>query len=102
MEPLHPELRRELLRVHPDLTVEDLDEYERLTAERFTLDPDVSSAAIADIDRMRTSLLAKMREFAAVQAAFVERRRITPDDAGDVVPAVRIRLEPEDDGPAAA
>ena len=41
MEPLHPELRRELLRVHPDLTDRDLDEYEQLTAQRFTLDPEV-------------------------------------------------------------
>ena len=37
MEPLHPEMRRELLRVHPEMTEVELDEYESLTAQRFTL-----------------------------------------------------------------
>lgn len=90
MEPLHPELRRELLRVHPELTDADLDEYERLTALRFTLDPSVSSAAIAEVDRDRAALVAKMPHYAAVQRAFIERRRPEVDR-----PEVRVDIEPD-------
>lgn len=97
MEPLHPELRRELLRVHPELTEAELDEYERLTALRFTLDPSVSAAAIAELDRTRAELLAKMPHCAAVQRAFIEQRRHTADrtEAETTPPAVRIDIEPQ-------
>lgn len=100
MEPLHPELRRELLRVHPDLTDRDLDEYEQLTAQRFTLDPEVSGAAIAELDLARSTLLAKMPHFAAVQRAFVETRRHATDRKEAESPAVEIRIERQDGGPA--
>ena len=102
MEPLHPELRRELLRVHPELSDADLDEYETLTALRFTLDPSVSAAAIAELDRTRAALLAKMPHYAAVQSAFIERRRNATDrtEAEARPPAVRIEIEPEHEDPA--
>jgi hypothetical protein len=96
VEPLHPELRRELLRVHPDLSDADLDEYERLTAARFTLDPEASAGTIAELDRTREALLAKMPHYAAVQRAFVEQRRHVsdPKDA-ESTPSVRIDIEPQ-------
>jgi hypothetical protein len=95
VEPLHPELRRELLRVHPELTDLDLDEYERLTALRFTLNPSQSRAAIAELDRAREALVAKMPHFAAVQRAFSEERRRAALPDPDAPPRVRISIEPE-------
>jgi hypothetical protein len=100
MEPMHPELRRELLRVHPDLTDHDLDEYEQLTALRFTLDPEASGAAITELDLARSRLLAKMPHFAAVQRAFVERRRQATDRKQAESPVVEIRIEGQDEDPA--
>jgi len=97
VEPLHPELRRELLRVHPGLTDSDLDEYEQLTAMRFTLDPSKSPAAIAEIDRARAVLIAKMPHFAAVEHAFIEQQR-SSTDREQAPPAVRISVEPPDEG----
>jgi hypothetical protein len=96
VEALHPELRRELLRVHPDLTEADLDEYERLTSRRFTLDPSVSGAAIEELDRTREALVAKMPHFAAVQRAFVERSRQESGTTEATSPTVRIEIEPEE------
>jgi hypothetical protein len=100
VEPLHPELRRELLRVHPELTDLDLDEYEELTALRFTLDPSVSRAEISELDRARAALVAKMPHFASVERAFTEQRRQATrrEQAG---PAVRISTEPQNEDPAA-
>jgi hypothetical protein len=96
VEPLHPELRRELLRVHPDLTEADLDEYETLTALRFTEDPAVASDRIAQIDRTRERLLAKMPHYGTIERAFSERRRQTAErsEAEDAAPRVRIDIEP--------
>jgi hypothetical protein len=99
VEPLHPELRRELLRVHPEITDSDLDEYEELTALRFTLDPSTSRGAIAEIDRARAVLTAKMPYFAAVERAFVEQQR-RPTDRERATPEVRISTEPPDEGQA--
>ncbi len=39
MEPLHPDTKRAILNANPQAEP-DVEEYERLLAERFTLDPD--------------------------------------------------------------
>lgn len=41
MEPLKPEMKTQILRDRPQASPEDIEEYERLLAERFTEDPDV-------------------------------------------------------------
>ncbi len=52
MEPLKPEVKEELLRDNPLASPADVEEYERLLAERFTVDPDrhpsAQPAAAAD------------------------------------------------------
>lgn len=76
MEPLHPELRADLKRAHPDLDDAAIDEYERLTAKRFTLDPDREKVLLAEIDAQRQRLLqAQMPHYAKVREAFLSRRR---------------------------
>lgn len=44
MEPLKPEVRKWILDEHPQASPEDIDEYERLLAQRFTVDPDLPAA----------------------------------------------------------
>jgi hypothetical protein len=44
MEPLKPEVRQWILDEHPQASPEDIDEYERLLAQRFTVDPDLPMA----------------------------------------------------------
>lgn len=44
MEPLKPEVRKWILDEHPQASPEDIDEYERLLAQRFTVDPDLPMA----------------------------------------------------------
>lgn len=39
MEPLKPATKTGILRSRPDVTKEEIEEYERLLAERFTVDP---------------------------------------------------------------
>lgn len=41
MEPLKPAARARVLAENPEAQPEDVEEYERLLAERFTVDPDV-------------------------------------------------------------
>jgi hypothetical protein len=49
MEPLKPETRARILHERPQAGPEDIDEYERLLAERFTEDPDLpASPAVAE------------------------------------------------------
>ena len=40
--PVKPEVRDSLLQNNPQAAPQDIDEYERLLAERFTIDPDLS------------------------------------------------------------
>ena len=40
MEAMSPAEKLSLLEQNPDLTQEEIDEYERLLSERFTIDPD--------------------------------------------------------------
>jgi hypothetical protein len=44
MEPLKPELKERVLALRPEADPADLDEYERLLAERFAADPDQAPA----------------------------------------------------------
>lgn len=45
MEPLKPEVRESVLALRPEADPADLEEYERLLAERFAVDPDQAPAA---------------------------------------------------------
>jgi hypothetical protein len=56
MEPLKPETKRRILQERPQASPADIEEYERLLAERFTEDPDMPrapAAARAAADRER-------------------------------------------------
>lgn len=44
MEPLRPEVRKWILDEHLRASPEDIDEYERLLSQRFTVDPDLPMA----------------------------------------------------------
>jgi hypothetical protein len=44
MEPLKPETKARILQERPQACPGDIEEYERLLAERFTEDPDVSKS----------------------------------------------------------
>jgi hypothetical protein len=48
MEPLKPETASKILEESPEAAPEDVQEYERLLAERFTVDPDLPMAPEAD------------------------------------------------------
>lgn len=48
MEPLKPETESKILEESPEAAPEDIQEYERLLAERFTVDPDLPMAPEAD------------------------------------------------------
>jgi hypothetical protein len=41
MEPLKPDQKRAIFQASPSATPEDIAEYEKLLAERFTVDPDL-------------------------------------------------------------
>jgi len=41
MEPLKPETKKRILKERPQASAEDIEEYERLLAERFTEDPNL-------------------------------------------------------------
>jgi len=47
MEPLKPETKRQILRDRPEAAPADIEEYERLLAERFTEDPDLPRSPAA-------------------------------------------------------
>jgi hypothetical protein len=51
MEPLKPEVRKWILDEHPQASPEDIEEYERLLAQRFTVDPDLPMAPEESIQR---------------------------------------------------
>ena len=48
MEPLKPETKAAILRGRPQACPADIEEYERLLAERFTADPDMPKAPADD------------------------------------------------------
>ena len=47
MEPLKPETKRQILQERPQASPADIEEYERLLAERFAEDPDLPKSPIA-------------------------------------------------------
>ena len=57
MEPLTPEVRKRILDNRPQASPEDIDEYERLLSQRFTVDPDLpmdpDESALRDDDETR-------------------------------------------------
>jgi hypothetical protein len=57
MEPLTPEVRKRILDNRPQASPEDIDEYERLLSQRFTVDPDLpmdpEESALRDDDEQR-------------------------------------------------
>lgn len=59
MEPLKPTTKESILRDSPQAAPEDIEEYERLLAERFTVDPDVPMAPedVAAHDERESRLL---------------------------------------------
>src|SRR5438270_11241238 len=76
MEPLHPEVRAELKRVYPQLSDAIIDEYERLTSLRTSLDPQEAHDRIVAIDARRQALLREhMPDMAAVHNAMIAKRR---------------------------
>jgi hypothetical protein len=50
MEPLKPETKEQILRDRPQASPADLEEYERLLSERFTVDPDLPKSPAATRD----------------------------------------------------
>jgi hypothetical protein len=56
MEPLKPETKARIMQERPQASPEDIEEYERLLAERFTEDPDLPKSptvAQADVKRQK-------------------------------------------------
>jgi hypothetical protein len=47
MEPLKPDTKRQILQNRPRASPADIEEYERLLAERFTVDPDLPKSPAA-------------------------------------------------------
>ena len=47
MEPLKPEVRKQLTLNNPQASPQDVEEYERLLSERFTVDPTLTVARVA-------------------------------------------------------
>jgi hypothetical protein len=71
MEPIHPQLRTALKRVHPGLTDEDIDRYEELVSLRFLLDPETQANAIREVDEERNAIIReKMPKIKEVTRAF--------------------------------
>jgi len=48
MEPLKPETKRSILQVNPQADPADIEEYERLLAEQFTVDPSLPAGPMRE------------------------------------------------------
>ena len=76
MDPLHPDLRRQLKQAHPGLTDAEIDSVEELLAKRFTLDPQRDAEALRALDDEKDELLARlMPHFGEVYQTFHAARR---------------------------
>jgi len=63
MEPLKPETKKLILDTNPNAAPEDIEEYERLLAERFTVDPDLpKSPEHAILHEAREARLAELHK----------------------------------------
>jgi hypothetical protein len=61
MEPLKPETKTRILQERPQASPADIEEYERLLAERFTEDPDLpKSPAVAQAAAQREKRLEQL------------------------------------------
>jgi hypothetical protein len=61
MEPMKPETKSRILEERPETRPEDIEEYERLLAERFTEDPDLpKSPAVAKAAARRETRLEQL------------------------------------------
>jgi hypothetical protein len=61
MEPLKPETKTRILKERPEASPEEIEEYERLLAERFTEDPDLPrSPAISQATAKREKRLEQL------------------------------------------
>jgi hypothetical protein len=95
MEPIRPDVREELKRVHPGLADRDIDRYDELTSQRFLVDPDREPERIRQIDLERTRIVQeKMPRLAEIENAVVLRRR-EASRAPKPPPQVRLKGEPE-------
>lgn len=63
MEPLKPTRKREILQASPSATPEDIAEYEKLLAERFTVDPDLPrDPASLNLRQRKSDRLQQLRQ----------------------------------------
>ena len=91
-EPLHPGLRDALKQAHPGLTDADIDRFEELTAQRFTLDPRENQIQLSELDRERNELLGqKMPQYLVVSKAFEAQR--AAESAPPTTPKVRVQAK---------
>jgi hypothetical protein len=80
VEPLDPDLRRELKRAHPGLQDSEIDAFEGLIAKRFRLDPQRDEEALQAIEREMDALQkrAMPHYHEVVQRVQAEREREAP------------------------
>ena len=97
VEPLRPELRRELKEVHEGLEDAEIDRLEELIALRFTLDPERDAPRLRAVDIERERLVKERRpRFDEVYQQFRARQlRERPSDRG---PDVQIEARGRDKG----
>jgi hypothetical protein len=63
MEPLKPVRKRQILESSPSATPEEVAEYEKLLAERFTVDPDLPrDPATLNLRQRKTDRLRELRQ----------------------------------------
>lgn len=97
VEPLRPELRRDLKEVHEGLEDADIDRLEELIALRFTLDPERDAARLRAVDDERERLVReRMPHFDEVNQQFRARQlRDQPSERG---PDVQVETRGRDAG----
>jgi hypothetical protein len=62
MEPLKPQHKRQILEASPAATPQEIAEYEKLLAERFTVDPDLPRGPESlDLRQRKTDRLKELR-----------------------------------------
>ncbi len=84
MEPLHPNLRKELKRAHPSLTDDVIDRHEELLSRRMECHPEKDTDTIAYLDRELKILIEQhMPQYSGIYQQFStkatrpKRRRTT-------------------------
>ena len=96
MEPLHPDARAALKRVHPALTDDEIDQYEDLLTRRMACDPEKEARQIEAIDKERTALMEKcMPRFCEVVQA-VSAKAVAPAKPAKPKFKVKLKRRPSD------